>query len=71
MRNCVFKNLEKENKLGIFLPKVSQSGGNLLRDRYLMCDTLVLRYHEVSQGITKTYYFKPLISLIKRICCFT
>ncbi len=35
MRNCDFKNLEKENKLGIFLPKVSQSGGNLLRDRYI------------------------------------
>ena len=55
MKNCDFKNLEKENNLGIFLPKVSRSGGNLLRDRYLMCDTLVLRYHEVSQGITRCH----------------
>ena len=35
MRNCDFKNLEKENNLGIFLPEVSQLGGNLLIDRYI------------------------------------
>ncbi len=35
----------------VFWVEVSQLGGNLLRDRYLMCDTLALRCHEVSQGV--------------------
>ena len=39
----------------VFWVEVSQLGGNLLRYRYLMCDTLALRYHEVSRGITRCH----------------